>query len=467
MEDKKLGLANVVSISVGLVIATSCLVSLGEGAGTIGITFILAMFIAMLLNMTTIASLSELNALMPNTTGGLAQYTLAALGPFPTLISMVGGYIICNTLSCGVEASIFSFSLADVVGGKIPSIVYTLIMTVLILLANLRGVDMFAKIQDIVAFLLVGSLVVMGFIGMIGMGTGVKMDQPYVLEADFKGIASMTAVAFWLFIGAEYAIPVSKEVRNAKRNVPLGMMIGLFMIFIMQSVMVFGFHNYVEWGALADSAAPHLLYGYAILGNAGKIWMMLVGALAVISTQNSTVNSLAVICQGMAKMNMLPKIFAKTNKHHVPWFGQVFVSACIFVFAYVSDSSADMISFLILAGSVFWMVSYILAHIDVIVFRKRLPHAPRNFKVPCGLTFPIIGIAGTVYMILNISTDPKERVMLWILTGVSFLALGIYSAIWIKVKMKMKIFKSVPLEEVMAMENNLYYEIRRSKGVWK
>ena len=467
MEEKKLGLGNVVSISVGLVVATSCLVSLGEGAGTLGITFILAMVIAMLLNMTTIASLSELNALMPNTTGGLAQYTLAALGPFPTLISMVGGYIICNTLSCGVEASIFSFSLADIIGGNIPSIVYTLIMTVIILIANLRGVDMFAKIQDVVAFLLVGSLVVMGFIGMIGMGTGVKINQPAVLEADFGSIASMTAVAFWLFIGAEYAIPVSKEVKNAKRNVPLGMMIGLFLIFIMQSIMVLGFHNYVEWGELADSAAPHLLYGYAVLGNAGKIWMMLVGALAVISTQNSTVNSLAVICQGMAKMNMLPKIFAKTNKHKVPWFGQVFVSVSIFIFAYVSDSSADMISFLILAGSVFWMVSYILAHVDVIVFRKRLPRAPRNFKVPCGLLFPIIGIVGTIYMILNISTDPQERLMLWLLTGCSFLILGIYSAIWIKVKMKMKVFKSVPLEKVMAMENDLYYEIRRKRGLWK
>ena len=467
MEEKKLGLGNVVSISVGLVIATSCLVSLGEGAGTLGVTFILAMVIAMLLNMTTIASLSELNALMPNTTGGLAQYTLAALGPFPTLISMVGGYIICNTLSCGVEASIFSFSLADIIGGNIPSIVYTLIMTVIILIANLRGVDMFAKIQDVVAFLLVGSLVVMGFIGMIGMGTGVKIEQPAVLEADFGSIASMTAVAFWLFIGAEYAIPVSKEVKNAKRNVPLGMMIGLFLIFIMQSIMVLGFHNYVEWGELADSAAPHLLYGYAVLGNAGKIWMMLVGALAVISTQNSTVNSLAVICQGMAKMNMLPKIFAKTNKHKVPWFGQVFVSVSIFIFAYVSDSSADMISFLILAGSVFWMVSYILAHVDVIIFRKRLPRAPRNFKVPCGLLFPIIGIVGTIYMILNISTDPQERLMLWLLTGCSFLILGIYSAIWIKVKMKMKVFKSVPLEKVMAMENDLYYEIRRKRGLWK
>lgn len=441
MNEKKLGLGNVVSISVGLVVATSCLVSLGNGAGTLGVTFILAMAIAMLLNMTTVASLSELNALMPNTTGGLAQYTLAALGPFPTLISMVGGYIICNTMSCGVEASIFSFSLADVVGGHIPSFVYTLIMTVIILLANLRGVDMFAKIQDIVAFLLVGSLVAMGFIGMIGMGTGVKVQQPYVLNADFKDIAAMTAVAFWLFIGAEYAIPISKEVKNAKRNVPLGMMIGLFLIFIMQSVMV--------------------------LGEVGKVWMMLVGALAVISTQNSTVNSLAVICQGMAKMNMMPKIFSKTNKHNVPWFGQVFVSAAILIFGYLSDSSADMISFLILAGSVFWMISYILAHVDVLVFRKRLPNAPRNFKVPCGALFPVIGIVGTAYMVLNISSDPHERLMIWLLTGGCFIVLGIYSAVWIKFKMKMKVFKSIPLEKVMAMENDLYYYVRKSKGIWK
>lgn len=106
-EDKKLGLGSVVSISVGLVIATSCLVSLGQGAGTVGVVFVFSMIIACLLNMTTVASLSELNAIMPNTTGGLAQYTLACLGPFPTLISMVGGYLLCNILSSGVEASIF------------------------------------------------------------------------------------------------------------------------------------------------------------------------------------------------------------------------------------------------------------------------------------------------------------------------------------------------------------------------
>lgn len=166
-------------------------------------------------------------------------------------------------------------------------------------------------------------------------------------------------------------------------------------------------------------------------------------------------------------MNMLPKIFAKTNRHNVPWFGQVFVSALILIFGYFSDSSADMISFLILVGSVFWMISYILAHIDLLIFRKRLPKAPRNFKVPCGPLFPIIGIVGTAYMILNISSDPHEKFMIWLVTGVCFIVLGIYSALWIWFKMKMKIFKSIPLDKVLAMENDLYYYVRKSKGIWK
>lgn len=466
-KEKTLGLRSVISISVGLVIATSCLVSLGQGAGAIGVTFIGAMVIACLLNMTTVASLSELNALMPNTTGGLAQYTLTSMGPFPTLISMVGGYLICNIMSCGVEASIFSYAMATTIKLPIPSLAYTLIMTVIVMIANLYGVDMFAKIQDVVAFLLVGSMLVLGIIGMLGLGTGQEAVQPYNMASDFKGVVSMIAVAFWLFIGAEYVIPVSKNVRNAKRNVPLGMMIGLGLICVVQSVMVLGFHNYTPWGELADSAAPHLLYGENLLGSAGRIWMTLVSALAVVSTQNSTVNGLSGICQGMAKMNMMPRIFAKTNRHNVPYFGVIFVSVFIFVFAALSDGSADAISFLILVGSVFWMISYILAHIDVLILRRRLPKAPRSFKVPCGPLFPLIGIAGTAYMILNISTDPAERNMIWLVTGITFLILAVYSFFWIKYKMNMPVFKSVPMEKVLAMENSMYYTIRKKRGIWK
>lgn len=466
-EEKKLGLRSVISVSVGLVIATSCLVSLGQGAGTIGVVFIVAMVIACLLNMTTIASLSELNALMPNTTGGLAQYTLASMGPFPTLISMVGGYLLCNVLSSGVEASIFAYAMEQTFHLPIPRLAYTIIMTIILLIANLRGVDMFAKIQDLVAYLLVGSMILMGIIGALGLGTGKMVHQPMCMATNFSSVVSMTAVAFWLFIGAEYAIPISKEVKNAKKNVPLGMMLGLIIICAVQSILVLGFHNYTDWKQLADSAAPHLLYGVNLLGQPGKIWMAFVAALAVISSQNSGVQGLSSICQGMAKMNMMPQCFGKTNKNGVPYIGVWFVSISIMIFAVISNGSTDAISFMILVGSVFWMISYILAHVDVLILRRRLPKAPRSFKSPGGGLLQIIGILGTVYMVLNISTDPAERNAIWLITIVVFAILAVYAFFWIRYKMKIPVFKSVPLEKVMAMENSMYYVVRRRRGLCK
>lgn len=90
-----------------------------------------------------------------------------------------------------------------------------------------------------------------------------------------------------------------------------------------------------------------------------------------------------------------------------------------------------------------------------------------SFKVPLGKILPLIGILGTTYMILNISTDSAERLAIWGVTGIAFLILGIYSFFWIKYKMRMPVFKSVPMEEVMAMENDLYYVIRKEKGIWR
>lgn len=106
-------------------------------------------------------------------------------------------------------------------------------------------------------------------------------------------------------------------------------------------------------------------------------------------------------------------------------------------------------------------------HIDVLVLRKRLPNAPRSFRSPGGILLPVIGIIGTVYMLMNISTDPVERMQIWVLTGAVFLILAVYSCIWIKTKMRMPVFKPVPLEKVMAMESDMYYAVRKRRGIWK
>ena len=60
MEKKKLGLGSVIATGVGLVVATSCLLSLGIGAASIGVTFIITMVIACVLNMLLALSVAAL-----------------------------------------------------------------------------------------------------------------------------------------------------------------------------------------------------------------------------------------------------------------------------------------------------------------------------------------------------------------------------------------------------------------------
>lgn len=67
----------------------------------------------------------------------------------------------------------------------------------------------------------------------------------------------------------------------------------------------------------------------------------------------------------------------------------------------------------------------------------------------------------------TIPTDLVERNMIWLVTGITFAVFAVYSFFWIKFKMKMPVFKSVPLEKVMAMENSMYYTIRKRRGIWR
>lgn len=456
MNKKKLGLPSVIATGLGLIVATSCLMSLGQGAGAIGGSFIIAMIIACIINIFTALSMAELNALMPNLTGGLAQYTLACMGPFVSIVTMVGGYLVCNAIAGSVECAMFGNAITSVFHINIPSNVFCIILLIILIIANLNGIDMFAKIQDFVAYGLIISLVLMGFIGIFGAGMGTKVSQSFSLSNNPKDIFSLIGLAFFLFLGCEYIIPVAKDVKNAKKNIPLGMVLSLIIVCVMQIIVVLGMHNYTEWGELACSNSPHIFYGTSLLGSVGALWMVLVSVFAVVSTVNSVISSLAYICAGMAKINLLPSVLQKRNKKGAPYVGILLIGGFMIIVNVTGLASSDQLSFMILVGCVFWMIAYIVSNLNVLILRKRLPKAPRNFKVPFGPVIPILGIMGNLFMIWNIDGDMSTKLTIYKIDGTIFVILAIYSYIWIKKVMKRKLFEPVPMEVVMAMESDLY-----------
>ncbi len=464
MEDKKLGLPSVVATGMGLIVATSCLMPLGQGAGSLGISFIIAMVIACLVNILTALSMSELNALMPNLTGGLAQYTLASMGPFAAIVSMVGGYLVCNVVNGSVECAMFGNSINFALHTQIPSSVYCIILLVILIIANLNGIDVFAKIQDFVAYGLILSLIIMGLLGTFKLGTGEVVSQPFVVSYEPADIFSFVGLAFFLFLGCEFIIPIAKDVKNPRRNVPLGMVLSIVVILVMQIIVVLGMHNYTEWSELAGANSPHIFFGTSLLGRAGSAWMIIVSIFAVVSTVNSVISSLSYICAGMAKINMLPGVFQKRNKKGAPYVGILLIGGAMILINATGLSTSDQLSFMILIGCVFWMVAYIISNLNVLILRKRLAKAPRTFKVPFGPVLPILGALGNLFMIWNIDGDPATRLLIYEICGAIFIVLGIYAAVWCKKIMKRKLFEPVPVKEVMAMESDLYLAARRQRS---
>ena len=456
MEEKKLGLPSVISTGVGLIVATSCLMSLGQGAGALGTGFIISIILACFINICTALCMAELNAVMPNLTGGLAQYTLAGMGPFITIVTMVGGYIVCQSITGSVECAMFGNAINTVFDTGIPSSVFGILLLVVLIIANLLGIDMFAKIQNFVAYGLILSLIIMGLLGILGLGNGEKITQTMNLAESFSDSFALLGLAFFLFIGSEFVIPISKNVKNERKNVPLGMVLSLLIILLMQILVVIGMGHYVRWEDLASSASPHILYGNSLLGYAGSLWMILVSVFAVISTVNSAISFLSYMCAGMAKISLMPSIFLKKNKRGAYYVGILMIGTIMILVNATGLSTSDSLSFMILVAIVFWMVSYVIADINVLIFRRRLPKAPRTFKVPLGPVIPAIAIVGNLFMIWNIDGDPAARNLIFTIDGIVFVVLSIYAVLWCKIKLKRPLFKPIPVHEVMAMEHSLY-----------
>lgn len=453
---KQIGLLGAVSMGVGMIVATSCFVPLAGGSSIVGVPFIIAIILACLINMISASSMAEMNALMPNLTGGLAQYTLAGMGPFVTIVIIVGGYIVSNIFAAPAEGTMFAMVMKELIGGNIPEEVYSVGITIILILINLSGVTMSALVQSVIAVFMIFSLLVFGILGVFGLGSGETVSQTAVISFDLHNVLPLMATAFWLFIGSEFIIPIGKDMKNPRRNVPLSMFLSLAIMCVIQVLIVLGFHNYVPWASLGAADSPHILYSVNLLGTFGRYFMIIVAVFAAVSTQNSIIGCVSEICCGMAKINLLPAIFQKKNKRNAPYVVILFMGMVIMGIEALGISNGKAVSFLILTSSLFWMMAYIVAHINVLIFRKKLKNAPRTFKVPFCPVLPLIGILGTGYMLLNISADPVERHNIFLLSGILFLVIGVYAVFWIKRKLKIPLLKGMEIKDVMAMEHPLY-----------
>ena len=239
------------------------------------------------------------------------------------------------------------------------------------------------------------------------------------------------------------------------------MFLSLAIMCVIQVLMVIGFANYTPWNTLAASNSPHTLYASNMLGTVGHYWMIPVAIFAAVSTQNAIIGCVSEVCCGMAKIGLLPAIFQKKNKHGAPYVVILMMGGFTILIEATGISSNNAVQFLILTSSLFWMLTYVVDHIDVMIMRHKMKNVPRSFRNPLYPLFQIFGIVGTIYMMIHISTDPQEKFRIYMLFLASTVLLIIYAFFWTRSRLKIPLLKGVGVRKVMAMENPMYYYVRK------
>ncbi len=442
---RTLGFWQTFATGVGLVVASSSLVTLGNGFGLGGPAFIIPAFAACVISILIALSYAELANMIPGA-GMVGDYTAPALGRLPAVFAVLGGYVVLAFAAGAAESLVAGVSINGLVPAAPPVLVAGAIIIVFFVV-NMLGVELFGKTQVLLTSVLMATIAVLGVVGLLGLGGGTPVSGLTFNPGGWMQLSQLVALGIWLYIGIEFVCPMSEEIRNPERNIARAMIIGLVVIFVADMLFGLAMVRYTDAGALASSTTPHVVGAEGIAGNFGLVWVSAMTLLAAASSIDTLIAAIPRMLYGLAREGMLPRIFAYVNpRFRTPWVAICAVTLLIAA-PLALAITIDTIITLILIAAVTWLVSYIIAQVDVIVLRRKYPDARRPFKTPFYPVPQVLGIAACVYMIFSVHPDPATRNTIWLFAGLSALVILVYAVVWLKFVKKMTLFTPVPLDE--------------------
>jgi len=443
--NRTLGFWQAFSTATGLVVAGTTMVSLGHSFGIAGPAFMISAFLAMIVSIVVSLSYAELASFIPGA-GMIGDYTMVAMGRFMAIVAVLGGYIVLVS-AAGAMESIAAGTATEMLFPQINGTFVALVLLGIFLIINLLGVKSFGTTQVIITFTMIISLSLMGIMGLLGIGTISETIHVPFNPAGWNVVFQSLALGIWLFIGIEYVAPMAEEIKNPSRNIPMAMIFGSITIFIADMLFGQAIVKYVGLDVLASSGAPQVEGAVTMFGNMGVFWVVLITVSASASSINSHMAAVPRMLYGLAREGLLPKIFTYIHpKFRTPWVGTfaVFILLCT---PFILSLSIDIIDTLILASCVTWLISYIIAQINVIILRKRYPEINRPFKTPFFPIPQVLGIIACVYAISTIHPELSMKIQIFSISGSFLLVIVLYAFFWLKYK-GLSMFKPIPLENI-------------------
>ncbi|MDN3269677.1 amino acid permease [Streptomyces sp. MA15] len=250
---------------------------------------------------------------------------------------------------------------------------------------------------------------------------GQSLDSPLIqlmfgwAPANFgvMGIFTAASVVFFAFIGFDIVATAAEETKNPQRDMPRGILGSLFictLLYVLVSIVVTGMQHYTELSVdapLADAfkATGHpwfagfISFGAAV-GLTTVCMILLLGQTRVFFA--------------MSRDGLLPRFFSRVHpRFKTPHRPTVLLGVLIAVLA--GFTPLNELAALVNIGTLF---AFAIVAISVLILRRTRPDLPRAFRAPWVPVLPIVSVAASLWLMLNLPAETWIRFGVWMAIGV-------------------------------------------------
>jgi APA family basic amino acid/polyamine antiporter len=408
---RKLGLFDAAAIVIGIVIGSGIFLlpnliarSVASGAAIIAIWVcggVLSWFGAL--------AYAELGALNP-ATGGQYVYLRDAFGG---LCAFLCGWVFVLAVIPGGIAFLavgFSIYLGQFVAmspGTAKAVSAALVL--LLSAVNYVGVRESAWVQRVFTALKIGGLAIL----IVACFTAPHAAQPASARPlTYSGIGFATTLVLMAYNGWSYVSFVAGEVKDPQRNIPRALALGMGAVMILYIGANLGYMNALSLAQIASADRVGATAAARALGPVGANLISITVLISVTAAINGCILTGSRIPFAQARDGLFFRRFATVHpRFQTPSFA-IAVQAVWSVIVLLTGSYENLSSYSILPAWVF----YSLCVLAVLVLRRKMPDAPRPYRM--------WGYPATMWLFLAVSV--------WFIadalvtqTGTSLIALGI------------------------------------------
>jgi basic amino acid/polyamine antiporter, APA family len=437
---RALGPFALVMLGIGAVIGTGIFTLTGQAAALhAGPAIVLSMLIAGFAAALAGMCYSELATMFP-VAGSAYSYARAAFGPFVGWI--IGWDLVLEyALSVATVAVGWSGNLRvllrdaglELAPGRVDWLAMLAVAGVTLLLV--RGVRESATFNSFIVAIKVAVILIV--IGCGGLFLQPELWHPFVPpntgefgSFGWSGVLRGAAVIFFAYIGFDAVSTAAQESKRPQRDMPIGLLGSLAIctvLYVLVSGVMVGLAPYGELDgpapmALAVDAARARAEGSALspLVNSLSLMVKLGTFLGLSSTMVVTLLGQTRVFYAMAQDGLLPAWTARIHpRFQTPHLTTLVTGGACAIVAGLTP--IGVLGQLVSIGTLF---AFALVSLGVLVLRKKLPDAPRPFRVPFSPWIPLAAALVSVALMAGLPRATWERLFVWMLLGLAIYAAG-------------------------------------------